>query len=52
MTYTYVVLELSPESYKEIRQKLLDAGYANMFDFVNNREVIDMRGIALMKEDK
>jgi hypothetical protein len=50
-TYTYVLLELSPAAYAEIRAKLLAAGYQHAFDTDAGREVIDMHGIAVQAEE-
>jgi hypothetical protein len=50
-THTFVTLAISQEAYKEIREKLLAAGYNHSFvyDF-NNEETIDMHGIGLVEE--
>lgn len=51
MTYTYAVLDISPAAYKEIADKLHAAGYDHVFsDDPENREIIDMNGIALREE--
>lgn len=47
MTYTYAVLEITPCAYKEIREKLAEAGYSHAFHREDGREVTDMHGIAL-----
>lgn len=47
MTYTYVVLRVSPAAYAEIREKLAQAGYQHAFHGDRDGEVIDMHGIAL-----
>jgi len=51
-THTYVVLPLSPAAYREIRAKLLDAGYGHAFQGEPGTpdEVIDMHGIAIQRE--
>lgn len=46
-TYTYAILEVSPEAYNEIARKLKDAGYHGSFDKDDGAEIIDMHGIAL-----
>jgi hypothetical protein len=47
-TYTYAVLEVSPEAYAEVRRLLEAAGYGHAFhEDSEHREVIDMHGIAL-----
>jgi hypothetical protein len=55
MSYTYAVLEVSPETYREIRKKLDDAGYAHAFHHdrtsKDGQELIDMHGIALKEEE-
>lgn len=48
MSYTYALLEVSPAVYAEIREKLQAAGYEHAFDRNDDREVIDMHGIALV----
>ncbi len=50
MTYTYAILDLSPEAYAEIHRKLETAGYADQFHKENGRIVIDMHGIAVAEE--
>lgn len=47
MTYTYALLEVSPEAYDEIRKKLEAAGYQHAFGADGE---IDMHGIALTRE--
>lgn len=42
-TYTYALLDVSAETFREIRQKLEAAGYAHAL----HGDLIDMRGIAL-----
>lgn len=49
MSHTYAILEVSPETYAEIKEKLRVAGYEHAF----HDDVIDMHGIALkVKEEK
>jgi hypothetical protein len=49
-THTYVLLPLSPAAYREIRAKLLEAGYGHAFHDVGTfEEVIDMHGIAVQR---
>jgi hypothetical protein len=50
-TYTYVILDLSPEAYREIAEKLRAAGYDQAFHESDGRTVIDMHGIAVGQED-
>lgn len=53
MTYTYAILEVSKQTYNEIKDKLLEAGYGTAIHKESNgKEVIDMHGIALKKEEK
>ncbi len=48
MTYSYAILMVSPETYKEIREALSSAGYSDQFiDKAPCREVINMHGLAL-----
>ncbi len=44
MTYTYAILQISPEAHREIRDALAEAGYQHAF---HDDNVIDMHGIAL-----
>ena len=46
-TYTYVLLEVSEQTYNEIATKFRGANYDHAF---NKRGEIDMHGIALVKE--
>ena len=49
-THTYVILPLSAAAYREIRAKLLAAGYGHAFqDLGTLEEVIDMHGIAVQR---
>lgn len=45
-TYTYAILNISPEAYAEIKAKLLDEGYDNKI----GNEIIDLHGIAFRAE--
>lgn len=47
MTYTYAIMHVSKEVYKEIRNKLQAAGYSDQIDSNGN---LDMHGIALAME--
>lgn len=47
MSYTYAICEVTPEAYAEVRAKLVAAGYDDQFHRDDQREVIDMHGIAL-----
>ena len=51
MSYTYVILELSPAAYEEIAKKLREAGYDRAFHRDDGRTVIDMHGIAIAPEE-
>jgi len=47
-TYTYAIIEISPAAYKEIADKLKEAGYGHAFNQDRaHGVVIDMHGIAL-----
>jgi len=63
-THTYAVLEISPEAYREIRERLEAAGYQHAFhrhvhevtrggalEGEVSYEAIDMHGIALRADD-
>jgi len=47
-TYTYALLALSELAYNEIKHKLKQAGYR---DAISEEGELDMRGLALVKED-
>lgn len=49
MTYTYALMEVSPETYREIKQKLLDAGYSHAIHDDEERSPLDMHGVALVE---
>lgn len=46
-THTYAILELSGPAFAEIRTKLAAAGYADAIHPDDDREVIDMHGLAV-----
>lgn len=48
MTYTYVLMEVSPQTYDEIAKKMRDAEYDHAF---GDEGEIDMHGIAIVKRD-
>jgi hypothetical protein len=52
MSYTYVILDVSPAAYAEIRAKLEAAGYGHAFHREDDGEVIDMHGIALREDTR
>lgn len=47
MSYTYVILEISPKAYSEIADKLREANYHQAFHVDGSQIVIDMHGIAV-----
>lgn len=49
MSYTYVIMHLSPSAYEEIAEKMRAAGYGHAFHEPRNRSetVIDMHGLAV-----
>ena len=49
MTYTYVLMDVSEETYYEIYDKLSEAGYDHCFHKDDGKTAIDMHGIALNK---
>lgn len=49
---TYAILDVSPATYREIRAKLVAAGYDHAFHVDEQGEAIDMSGIALRADDK
>jgi hypothetical protein len=52
MTYTYSILTVSKETYKEIENSLKQAGYDHVFHKQKDGSVaIDMSGIALVVSD-
>lgn len=52
MTHTYAVMEVSSETYREIRNALIKAKYGHAIDQTNDGEVLDMHGIALQDAKK
>lgn len=50
MTYTYAILPVTPKTYREIAQKLKEAGYEQAFHEEEEKTVIDMHGIALAED--
>jgi hypothetical protein len=50
-THTYVILRLSPSTFREIEEKLIQAGYGHVFgkdpDRDDGKPVMDMQGIAI-----
>lgn len=49
-THTYALLEVSPETYQEIADKLKEAGYDHAFIEDDGKIVIDMHGIGLVTD--
>ena len=52
MTYTYVLMDVSPDTYYEIHDKLSEAGYDHCFHSDNGQVVLDLHGIALKKRTR
>jgi hypothetical protein len=52
MTYTYVILEVSKQTFDEIKRKLTEAEYEHVFHDDDDGLVIDMQGIALQEEKR
>lgn len=50
-THTFVVLDLSPAAFREISDQLKAADYGHCFLHSDGRDVIDMQGIAVAKEE-
>ena len=53
-TYIYVTLNVSPETYYEIHDKLMEAGYDDCFHKSDSKDpspLIDMHGLALVKKE-
>ncbi len=51
VTRTYVELEISEAAYNEIAEKLRKADYGHVFIKNRQHELINMYGIALVKEE-
>lgn len=51
-THTFVILELSPAAYEEIKTKLEAAGYQDAFIEQDGRTVIDLHGISVTDGDQ
>lgn len=49
-THTFVILDLSPAAFGEIRRKLMAVGYGHAFTESDGRDVIDMQGIAVARD--
>ena len=49
-THTYSIMQVTPDSYVEIRTKLVDAGYTDLIHDEPDEEVIDMHGLAIQAE--
>lgn len=47
MSYTYVTMDVSPQTYAEIRAKLVAAEYQHALHKSRGSEVLDMHGITL-----
>lgn len=47
-THTFALVDVPPEFYALVRQKLLDAGYDHAVD--DKEGTLDMHGLALVKE--
>lgn len=45
-THSFAILKVTPSTFREIRDKLVEAGYANTTD-----EFLEITGIALEKDD-
>lgn len=50
MSYTFVTMEVSEETYNEIYEKLALANYHQAI--LENDTILDMRGIALVKKER
>ena len=52
-TYTYVLMEVSASTFREIEQKMEEAGYEHAFivDASTGKLSIDMAGIAVTEEE-
>lgn len=48
-TYTYVLMDVSSETYYEIYDKLMESGYDHCFHRDGDHIVLDLHGIALKK---
>lgn len=51
-TYTFAIMEVSKETYEEIKRKMVEAGYDHVFHSHENGPVIDMVGIAIQAEEQ
>ncbi len=49
-THTYALLEVSDQTFEEIKDKLKRAGYQDQFHDDDGRLIIDLHGLALVKE--
>lgn len=51
MSHTYALLEVSLETYNEIKRKFIQAGFPYT-DLIKPSGEIEMHGVALVKEEK
>jgi hypothetical protein len=51
-THTFVKLAISEEAYKEIRERLVAAGYGHCVTSIEGDEAVDMNGLAIMPETR
>ena len=52
-THTYAVMDVSDETYDEIRDKLVEANYEHTFhEDSDGNELLDMAGIALRRGEE
>lgn len=46
-TYTFAIMEVSKETYEEIKRKMIEAGYDHAFVDMSDGPIIDMHGIGI-----
>lgn len=53
MSYTYAILDVSADTFREIQQKLEAAGYLHAFkQDADGTLIIDLHGVAIRDEDE
>ena len=51
MSYTYVLMPVSEQTFNEVKKMMEAADYRHAFDTHDGKPTIDMHGIALIQDD-
>lgn len=49
-THAYALLAVEKETFAEVKQLLMAAGYEHAFDTDDGQEIMDMNGLALVEK--